>query len=157
MDLDPLPDDTRDRMSDAAIRGAEAIVARAERDALDAEAAREHYRNGGAAALDPDAVIAPHLWPGERLLATRTTASLELDGQADVHGLAAGPLYITDARLLVLAHRLLDIELRAIDEIALTGERLLLSLRDGTGVTIDTPGPRLLRVQIAAALVGARG
>ena len=43
-----------------------------------------------------------------------------------------------------------------IEELALAGERLLITLRDGTGLSIDASRPRLMRVQIAAALAAGR-
>jgi hypothetical protein len=38
----------------------------------------------------------------------------------------------------------------------LSGERLLLVLRDGRGASIDVSQPRLLRVEIAAARASGR-
>ncbi len=40
--------------------------------------------------------------------------------------------------------------------VALAGERLLLTLRDGSGFALDVSEPRLFRVQVAAALRAAR-
>jgi hypothetical protein len=57
---------------------------------------------------------------------------------------------------MVVGHAPLDVELGGIDELALAGERLLVTLRDGTGLSIDASRPRLLRVQIAAALSAGR-
>ena len=42
-------------------------------------------------------------------------------------------------------------ELEWIQEIGLAGDRLLLTLADGSGVCLVTTGPRLLRVEISAA------
>ena len=46
-------------------------------------------------------------------------------------------------------------DLSEIDDVVLSGERLLLVLRGGQGVSIDAPQPRLLRVEIAAARAAA--
>ena len=51
----------------------------------------------------------------------------------------------------------LSVGLADIEELACVGERLLVSLADGTGLTIDAGRPRLLRVQIAAARAAWRG
>lgn len=143
--------------TEVALREAQAIVARVERDELDAQVAREQYRSGIVAGVTPDAAVIPHLQPGEGLLAVRASASADADGRGDGEDALAGPLYLTDRRLLLLAREPLEIDLASIDEVALAGERLLVSLRDGTGVNLQAPGPRLLRVQIAAAMIGARG
>jgi hypothetical protein len=58
--------------------------------------------------------------------------------------------------LMVVGGAPLDVELAEIDELALAGERLLVTLRDGTGLSIDASRPRLMRVQIAAALAAGR-
>jgi hypothetical protein len=50
----------------------------------------------------------------------------------------------------------LAIALEEIEEVGLSGERLLLVLRDGKGVWLEAPQPRLLRVEIAAARAAAR-
>ena len=67
-----------------------------------------------------------------------------------------GRLYLTTQRLMVVGGAPLDVELSQIDELALAGERLLITLRDGTGLSIDASRPRLMRVQIAAALAAGR-
>ena len=68
----------------------------------------------------------------------------------------AGRLYLTSRRLLLMGQTTLEVDLREIDELALAGERLLVTLNDGTGLSIDAIQPRLLRVQIAAALNAGR-
>ena len=82
----------------------------------------------------------------------------------------SGRLYLTTARLLLLVRPTADgpaadgpadgeltVGLADIEELACVGERLLVSLADGTGLTIDAGRPRLLRVQIAAARAASRG
>ena len=68
----------------------------------------------------------------------------------------AGTFYLTSQRLMLLGHTTLEVELDEIDELALAGERLLITLTDGTGLSIDASRPRLMRVQIAAALAAGR-
>jgi hypothetical protein len=77
----------------------------------------------------------------------------------------SGRLYLTSTRLVLLGRPTADgpveselsVALGDIEELAVVGERLLVSLADGTGITIDAGRPRLLRVQIAAARYAARG
>ena len=89
--------------------------------------------------------------------------------QAVVESLS-GRLYLTTARLVLLVRPTADgqtadgptdgelsVGLADIEELACVGERLLVSLADGTGLTIDAGRPRLLRVQIAAARAASRG
>jgi hypothetical protein len=76
----------------------------------------------------------------------------------------SGRLYLTTARLVLLVRPTADgpvdaelsVLLSDIDELAVVGERLLVSLADGTGLTVDAGRPRLLRVQIAAARHASR-
>ena len=68
----------------------------------------------------------------------------------------AGDLYLTSRRLRVQSHPVLCVELEWIEEIVRAGNQLLLTLSDGSGVCIVVPGPRLLRVEISAALASAR-
>ena len=67
-----------------------------------------------------------------------------------------GRLYLTTQRLMVVGGRRSMSSSSEIDELALAGERLLITLRDGTGLSIDASRPRLMRVQIAAALAAGR-
>ncbi len=82
----------------------------------------------------------------------------------------SGRLYLTTERLVLLVRPTADgktadrptdgelsVGLADIEELACVGERLLVSLADGTGLTIDAGRPRLLRVQIAAARAASRG
>jgi hypothetical protein len=141
---------------DVAVREAQAILARTQHDEREAEEARERYRSGGLTEVLPDDTVAAQLEPGEGLVAVRASASARRDGRGDDEQPLAGPLYLTSRRLLVLGRSPLAIRLSGIEEVALAGERLLLSLRDGTGLNLGTSGPRLLRVQIAAAMIGSR-
>ena len=70
---------------------------------------------------------------------------------------AAGDLYLTTRRLVLRSRPALSFELRDIDEVGVSGERLLLVMRDGTAVSLDVAQPRLLRVEIGNARALARG
>ena len=169
----------------AALRDATDIVARTAADEADAIAARERYRADGIGTIAPDPEIASRLGDNERLIETRPGAMVgraQLTGVGGIGGAAgedgagtassaaqgvdalSGRLYLTTSRLVLLsrpADRPTDTELSVglvdIEELACVGERLLVSLADGTGLTIDAGRPRLLRVQIAAARAASRG
>jgi len=167
----------------AALRDATDIVARTAADEADAIAARERYRNEGLPAIEPDPEIRARLRANEELVEMRPGAMVGRALLAGVGGVAgeggagtapsaaqavaeslSGRLYLTTARLILLvrpADRPTDTELSVglgdIEELACVGERLLVSLADGTGLTIDAGRPRLLRVQIAAARAASRG
>jgi hypothetical protein len=140
----------------AGIRDAEEILLRAGEDERDAIEARNRYRADGLPVLEVDGHVAHRLRPGETVIDARISSvvsrHLNGDGTADF----PGQLYLTTQRLMVAGHVPLDVELEEIDELALAGERLLVTLRDGTGLSIDAARPRLMRVQIAAALAAGR-
>ena len=142
-----------------AVRDASAILARARADEAAADAAREAYRTKPMASLAPDDRIAPLLAAREQVLAVRHSA--HLDRRQEIPGLEApsgiaGDLYLTSRRLVLIGRVTLSFDLRVIEEAGLTGERLILVLSDGHGVSIDVEGPRLLRVEIATARALAR-
>lgn len=140
-------------------RDAAAIFARAEADEAEADRARERYRTEAMPALEPDGRIAPLLGPDEHVLAVRGSAFLDRRepqrGSNAPTGLA-GDLYVTTRRLVLVGRLTLAFELDRIDDVLLSGERLLLVMRDGEGVSIAASQPRLLRVEIAAARASAR-
>jgi hypothetical protein len=49
-----------------------------------------------------------------------------------------------------------SIRLEQVREIALAGERLLITFDGGEGISLDLDRPRLLRVEIAAVMTAAR-
>lgn len=146
--------------ANAALRDAGDILARTMADEAAADAARERYRSQPMAALPPDERIGPLLLPGECIVANRSSALLErrqpAPGVRDATGLT-GPLYVTSRRLVLMGRPALSFGLGSIQEILLSGERLLLVLRDGQGLTLEAPQPRLLRVEIAAARAAQSG
>jgi hypothetical protein len=168
----------------AALRDAADIVARTAADEADAIQARERYRNEGLQAIEPDPEIRARLRPNEELVEMRPGAMVGRALLAGVGGAAgeggagtapstaqsvveslSGRLYLTTARLILLVRPTADgptdgelsVGLADIEELACVGERLLVTLADGTGLTIDAGRPRLLRVQIAAARAASRG
>jgi hypothetical protein len=146
-----------------ALDDARGIVARAEADDASAREARIRYREHGMPSLEPDERIAPLLRPSERVVAHREATLLELllrpgpDTTGHNGVISGGDLYVTTSRLLHLGRSLLAIELEGIEEMALAAERLLLTIRDRGGIGLEAGEPRLLRVQIAAAIAAGRG
>ncbi|MDA8202861.1 MAG: hypothetical protein M0Z49_08885 [Chloroflexi bacterium] len=157
---DGLPSASVDpREADAALADAGDIVARAAADEAAADAARARIRREGLRALAPDERVAPLLEPGELLVAIHHAALLERrepgPGQHITTGVA-GELYVTSRRLVLIGRLTLSFELDAIADAVVSGERLLLVLRDGHGVALQVAEPRLLWVEIAAARARAR-
>jgi hypothetical protein len=142
----------------AAVRDAQAIAARVAADEAAADAARSQYQIGPLPTLDADAEFAALALPGEVLHVAQPNAVLEWMAAGGVETLRpAAPLYITSGRLLHGGTQTLSLSLDQIEEMAVALERLLLvRLRDGTDVAVETDGPRLLRVQIAAAVAATR-
>lgn len=114
---------------------------------------RRQTAEGGLDPLMPDPMVAPYLTADEVVFAQRARAVL--NAERDVPGYL-GAVYITSKRVLHLGQVVVSVHLRDIAESALAGERLLLTLRNGDGVTIDVPAPRLFRAQLAAAASGWR-
>lgn len=142
----------------AALRDAREIVERARADEAAADRARQGYGDGPMPELEPDEGIARLLGPGERSLAVRRSAAVDRRQPApppEPIGLA-GDLYLTSSRLLLVGRRVLAVELAEVEDVVLAGERLLLVLGKGAGMSLDVDQPRLLRVQIAAARAEAR-
>lgn len=167
----------------AALRDATDIVTRMATDESDALQARERYRSDGLPVMEPDPEIGARLQPNEELVEMRPGAMLGrallvgAGGAAGEDGVGtassaaqpvveslSGRLYLTTARLVLLVRPAADgpvaselsVPLGDIEELSVVGERLLVSLHDGTGITIDAGRPRLLRVQIAAARAASR-
>jgi hypothetical protein len=138
------------------IRDAEEILLRAHEDEREAVEARARYRADGLPSLEVDGPILDHLRQGETVVDVRLSTIVSRHLRGDGTDEFPGRLYLTTQRIMVVGGAPLEIELGAIDELALAGERLLVTLRDGTGLSIDASRPRLLRVQISAALAAGR-
>jgi hypothetical protein len=138
------------------LRDAEEILLRSYVDERDAIDARNRYRADGLPVLVVDGPVAERLRPGETVVDARTSAVVSRHFRGDGPDDFPGRLYLTTERLMVVGGAPLDVELDRIDEVALAGERLLITLRDGTGISIDASRPRLTRVQIAAAIAAGR-
>jgi hypothetical protein len=126
-------------------------LSRIEADEAAAAAARSAYMEAGLPVLKPDEAIARELRADERLHARRAPAFLNRVDTAGASGADAGSLYLTSHRLVHVGPVIFSIGLPDIEELVIAGERLLLSLSGGHGVSLDVAEPQLLRVQIGAA------
>ena len=134
----------------AALRDAEAIAARVAADERAADEERERL------AREPLPVVAARAeqvfqpWPDEIIHAERHAAMVERGQDTPLSG---GTLYLTSRRLVHVGREaVVEIDLERIADMAVALERLLLiELTDGSDLAIEVDGPRLLRVQVAAA------
>lgn len=157
MDRSDPPDASpgEDRCSpNAGARDAAKANARAAAEQAAADDARVRYRREGLPTLRPDSQIGPLLAPWERLIAVRQAALLdrrEPSPGVRATGGVGGVLYLTSARLVLVGRLTLSLDLATIEDVVVSGDRLLLTLRDGRGVSLQVGWPRLLAVEIAAA------
>jgi hypothetical protein len=144
----------------ASVREAQRIAERIARDETLADEARERYRKDGLPVLEPSALLGL-LNPGERLHAVHRMAMLETGWRgttgSDPNLPRGGTLYVTSQRLFHRGTQDGTWSFGDVDEMAIALERLLLvRLRDGSDLAIEVDQPRLLRVQLAAALAASR-
>jgi hypothetical protein len=136
-------------------------VEEALRDTTDEEAARharEQYRSAGIPLMATDAEAAPHLADDERVLGMRAQADLgRLDEATRATVRHSGRLYVTDRRLLHLGEEVVSVSLADIVELAMSDERILVTLAESRGVTLDISDPRRFRVLVAAAKSASNG
>jgi hypothetical protein len=155
-DLDRLTDaNGRSTEEGPALRDALSVARRAADDEALAAAARESFRTKPMPTVEPDDDIRAHLNPGERVHALRTRAILNVPGGEHVPGYG-GTLYLTSRRLVHLGQVMKSVQLADVVESSLAGDRLLLTLAGGDGVSIDVDRPRLLRAEMAEAARGLR-
>jgi hypothetical protein len=161
-DRDVSVDETSDSTPDGggrrdpAVSDAQAVLNRVERDEIAARAARERLRDGPMTPIEPDATISPLLHPGELVLSQRSAVLLNPpSGDPSIAGYG-GALYLTTQRLIHSGRLLVSIGLDQVREVSLAGERLLLTLDGGEGMSLEAEQPRLLRVEISAAIAEVR-
>ncbi len=145
-------------MEGPAVRDAQNIADRIAADEAAADEARQAYQADGLPAIEADDVAGAILKPGELLHAMHTSALLEeaplIDEPAQPRG---GTLYLTSQRLVHTATELTEVPLPDIEEMAVALERLvLIRRRDGADLALEVDQPRLLRVQLAAAIAAER-
>lgn len=132
-----------------ALRDAATVTERAAADEAAASAARDAFLVSPVPVLEPDERVSPHLFPDEKVHGLRRHAILRAPGDDRALGYG-GSLYLTSRRLMHLGQVFVTVQLTDIVETSLAGERLLLTLRDGEGMTFDLDRPRLLRAEMAA-------
>ncbi|MEP6681455.1 MAG: hypothetical protein ABJB65_08255 [Chloroflexota bacterium] len=143
--------DTEEEQVGPALRDAAVLVERTEADEAAAAEARLRIEAEGLPTLAPDEAIAGELHDDEALYAQRSNAMLNRsDGAGTLPGYA-GTLYLTSRRLIHIGHVTFSVSLAQIEELSVVGERLLLTLSNGEGVSLDVAEPRLLRVLIGMA------
>ena len=138
-----------------ALRDAVTTAARMEADEAAAIDARERLRTAPLSPMAADRSIAPLLGKDEIVHGLRRSAILRAPGDDRALGYG-GTLYLTSQRLVHIGQVTVNVQLADIAETSLAGERLLITLRGGDGLTLDLDKPRLLRTEIAAAMRGLR-
>jgi hypothetical protein len=142
----------------AAVRDAQTIADRIAAGETAADDARQAYQADGLPAIEPDAGAVAILQPGETLHAMHASALLE---EAGVPSGAAQPrggtLYLTSERVVHSGTESTELPLADVEEMAIALERLvLIRRRDGSDLAVEVDQPRLLRVQLAAAIAAVR-
>lgn len=138
-----------------ALRDASHAASRAAEDEAAATAARDSFRIAQIPEIDPDQAIRPHLAEGERVHALRRHAILRAPAGEGALG-HGGTLYLTSHRLIHLGQVVVSVNVADIEESSLAGERLLLTLRGGGGMSLDLDRPRVLRAELAEIGRGLR-
>lgn len=140
---------------DPALSDPRAIAARAADEAA-ADAERRRLAREPLPVLEEHPEQVFQVWPDEVIHVERRTAMVER-GQ-DVPP-SVGTLYLTSRRLVhVGSEAVEEIELERISNLAVAlDRRLLIEIADGSDLAIEIEGPRLLRVQVAAARAALRG
>lgn len=125
---------------------------------MQADEARQRYQVEGLPTLEADDRFAALRQPDETPHAVHGSALLELGSPSgSPTQLSGGTLYVTSRRLLHDGTQLTEVPLTGIEEMAVALERLLLiRVNDGSDLALEVEQPRLLRVQIAAAIAVAR-
>lgn len=150
--------DPRGASDPPALRDASTIAARIARDESAADAARDTYRREGLPMLAPEADVAALLELDEELHAVHPMAMLERGHDAaDAPLPRGGVLLLTSRRLIHRGAATAAWPLGELAEMSVALERLLLlRLDDGDDLAIEVDHPRLLRVQLAAAIAAHR-
>lgn len=142
-----------------ALRDATTIAMRIARDEAAADAARESYRREGLPVLEAGADLASLLEADEQLHAVHPMAMLER-GASDAPDAPlprGGVLLVTSQRLIHRGAAISEWPLADLVELSVALERLLLVRLEGGGdLAFEVDSPRLLRVQLAAAMAALR-
>jgi len=118
---------------------------------------RRRYRLAGLPRLDIDADLRHLLRSGETAVDVHPGVRLTRHPTGAPPRSAAGPLLVTTHRLVLSCVPDVSVDLTAVRELEVTDRLLLITLRDGTGVQVETGRPRMLRAQIAEVIAARRG
>ena len=135
----------------SAVQGAADVVERIEADEAAAREARDRYGIEPIAPLptQPDRATAGAALAAEEAVYAQRPSAILNAGRSEVPGYG-GTLYLTGTRLVLAGQVTVAILLADVVETSISGDRLLLTLRNGDGVELDVGTPRLLRTEIAA-------
>jgi hypothetical protein len=141
--------------------GLDRFLQKASEDEAAATCARARYRKNGMQPLAADAQIRGQLRPGEKVYSVWRNVTVDRVPAPDevaAPPVATGDLYLTSTRLFHLSGGPgRSIELDSIGDATISGERLLLTMRDGQGIIVGVDQPRLARVQLSAARAARPG
>lgn len=143
------PDAPPGSAGSSALHDASDVLARVETDEAAARQARDRYRDEPIRPLGELPEGASEAL-GADVLAYAVRAGTTLNAGRDGMPGYGGTLYLTGTHLVLAGQVTMSIPLGDITETALAGERLLLTLRNGEGLTLDVGQPRLLRAELAA-------
>jgi hypothetical protein len=126
-------------------------------DELAADELRRELRERGIVPIEPDERIRDLLDPGEAVVAIRRAVSFERRASPrEGGGILRVNLYVTTHRLVALGPVLLEYPLADIREMDVAAGAVRLVVERNRGVELGVPDPRVLRVEIAAALEALR-
>jgi hypothetical protein len=136
----------------AALRDAGSILERSVRDEREAVDLRIRYESEPMQPLVADPSVIEMLETGEELFAVREPAILNASDPDQSRSLPGygGTLYLTSTRLVHRGQVVLSVAVRDIVDTVVVGERLLLMLHGGEGLSVDIDRPRVFRVQLSA-------
>jgi hypothetical protein len=137
-----------------ALAGATSVVERIAEDEAAARDERARLETYGLLNLDPQPAI-DGLRDGEIVVDVRQATRVERIPAGDT-GEITGRLHLTTRRLILSGAAPLEVELSAIEELSLIGERLLVGLGNGGGLSFDIAAPRVFRVRAAYAIAQTR-
>ena len=137
-----------------ALAGAATVVERIAEDEAAARDERARLDTDGLLGLDPQPAI-DGLLDGELVVDMRQATRVERI-PAEGTGEITGRLHLTTRRLILSGAAPLSVDLTAIEELSLVGERLLVGLGNGAGLCFDIAAPRAFRVRASYAIAQAR-
>src|SRR3954466_6024925 len=137
-----------------ALQGAASVVERIAGGEAKARDERARLDTNAFVGLDPQPAV-DGLLEGELVVDMRQATRVERI-LAEGTGEITGRLHLTTRRLILSGGGLLSVDLSAIEELSLVGERLLVGLTNGDGLCFYVAAPRAFRVRASYAIAQAR-